>query len=304
MSFEKEHSMSKNIGIIGLGIMGSAIASNFLKNGFFIVGFDIDDGKKTAMQKLGATIADSPAGVAKQVDVAFTSLPTVAALDQVVSGAGGLVESGKKGLVVCELSTFPIADKERARDALSDAGIILMDCPLSGTGAQAKKADLSVYVSGEKAGFEACGNVFDGFSRSNYYLGEFGNGSRMKFVANLLVAIHNVSAAEAMVLGMKSGLDPDMIYKVIKDGAGNSRMFEIRGPMMVEDEYSEATMSINMWQKDLKIIMEFAAALGSPAPLLSASAPIYHAALSQGRGPDDTASVCAVLEEMANFKRK
>ena len=296
--------MSKNIGIIGLGIMGSAIASNLLKNGFLIVGFDIDDDKKTAMQKLGATIADSPAGVAKQVDVAFTSLPTVAALDQVVSGAGGLVESGKKGLVVCELSTFPIADKERARNALSDAGIILMDCPLSGTGAQAKKADLSVYVSGEKAGFEACGNVFDGFSRSNYYLGEFGNGSRMKFVANLLVAIHNVSAAEAMVLGMKSGLDPDMIYKVIKDGAGNSRMFEIRGPMMVEDEYSEATMSINMWQKDLKIIMEFAAALGSPAPLLSASAPIYHAALSQGRGPDDTASVCAVLEEMANFKRK
>ncbi|MGY8991439.1 MAG: NAD-binding protein, partial [Rhodospirillales bacterium] len=116
--------------------------------------------------------------------------------------------------------------------------------------------------------------------------------------------IHNVSAAEAMVLGMKSGLDPDMIYKVIQDGAGTSRMFEIRGPMMVEEEYSDATMSINMWQKDLKIIMEFAAALGSPAPLLSASAPIYHAALSQGHGPDDTASVCAVLEKMANLKRK
>ena len=295
--------MALTVGIIGLGIMGSAIATNLIKNGFTVVGFDIDEDKKKVMQERGATIAKSPADVAAQVDIAFTSLPTVAALDQVVSGSGGLAQSGKKGLVVCEFSTFPIADKERARDALAEKDIILMDCPLSGTGAQAQVGDLSVYVSGEKSGYDKCGNVFDGFSRSNYYLGEFGNGSRMKFVANLLVAIHNVSAAEAFVLGMKSGLDPEMIYKVIKDGAGNSRMFEIRGPMMVEGDYSEATMSINMWQKDLKIIMEFAAALGSPAPLLSASAPIYHAALSQGRGSEDTASVCAVLEEMARLKR-
>ena len=296
--------MVLTVGIIGLGIMGSAIATNLLKNNISVVGFDIDEDKKSAMEKQGATIAGSPADVAGRVDIAFTSLPTVAALDQVVGSADGLAQSGKKKLVVCELSTFPIIDKERARDALSEVGITLMDCPLSGTGAQAKTGDLSVYVSGEKSGFDKCGDVFDGFSRSNYYLGEFGNGSRMKFVANLLVAIHNVSAAEAFVLGMKSGLDPDMIYKVIQDGAGTSRMFEVRGPMMVEGEYSDATMSINMWQKDLKIIMEFAAALGSPAPLLSASAPIYHAALSQGRGPEDTASVCAVLEEMASFSRK
>lgn len=296
--------MSMRVGMIGLGIMGSAIAANLIKNGFSVVGFDVDENKNKAMQDKGATIAGSPSDVAAQSDIAFTSLPTVAALDQVVSGEGGLAESAKDGLVVCEFSTFPIADKERARDALSAVGIILMDCPLSGTGAQAQKGDLSVYVSGEKAGFEKCGNVFDGFSRSNYYLGEFGNGSRMKFVANLLVAIHNVSAAEAMVLGMKSGLDAETIYKVIQDGAGTSRMFEVRGPMMVENDYDQATMSIDMWQKDMRIIMEFAASLGSPAPLLSACAPIYHAALSQERGSQDTASVCAVLEEMANFKRK
>ncbi len=296
--------MLMRVGMIGLGIMGSAIGVNLIKNGFTVVGYDVDESKNQAMQEQGATIAASPAEVAAQSDVAFTSLPKVVALDDVVSGKGGLVESKKEGLVVCEFSTFPIEDKERARDALSEVGIILMDCPLSGTGAQAQKGDLSVYVSGEKSGYEKCGNVFDGFSRSNYYLGEFGNGSRMKFVANLLVAIHNVSAAEAFVLGMKSGLDPETIYKVIQDGAGTSRMFEVRGPMMVEGEYDEATMSIDMWQKDMKIIMEFAAALGSPAPLLSACAPIYHAALSQNRGNQDTASVCAVLEELANFKRK
>jgi len=204
--------MSMRVGMIGLGIMGSAIGVNLIKNGFTVVGYDVDESKNQAMQEQGATIAASPAEVAAQSDVAFTSLPKVVALDDVVSGKGGLVESKKEGLVVCEFSTFPIEDKERARDALSEVGIILMDCPLSGTGAQAQKGDLSVYVSGEKSGYEKCGNVFDGFSRSNYYLGEFGNGSRMKFVANLLVAIHNVSAAEAFVLGMKSGLDPGTIH--------------------------------------------------------------------------------------------
>ncbi|MEQ8192979.1 MAG: NAD(P)-dependent oxidoreductase [Rhodospirillales bacterium] len=295
--------MTMRVGVIGLGIMGSAIAANLIKNGFSVIGFDVDADKCAAMRERGAEIAASPADVAGKADAVFTLLPSVAALETVVVGADGLAQSGKKGLVVCECSTLPIADKERARDTLDKAAIVLMDCPLSGTGAQARTGDLSVYVSGEKKGYEACKDVFPGFSRSNYYLGEFGNGSRMKFVANLLVAIHNVSTAEAFVLGMKSGLDPDMIYKVIKDGAGNSRMFEVRGPMMVEGDYSEATMSINMWQKDMKIIMEFAAALGSPAPLLSACAPIYHAALSQGRGTEDTASVCAVLEEMARLKR-
>jgi 3-hydroxyisobutyrate dehydrogenase-like beta-hydroxyacid dehydrogenase len=295
--------MTIRVGVIGLGIMGSAIATNLIKNGFSVTGFDLDADKCATMRERGAAIAASPADVAAQADVVFTLLPTVAALEAVVGGPDGLAQSGVKGLVACECSTFPIADKERARDTLDKAGIVLLDCPLSGTGAQARSGDLSVYVSGEKKGYDACAAVFGGFSRSNYYLGEFGNGSRMKFVANLLVAIHNVSTAEAFVLGMKSGLDPETIYKVIRDGAGSSRMFEIRGPMMVEGDYSDATMSINMWQKDLKIIMEFAAALGSPAPLLSACAPVYHAALSQGRGAEDTASVCAVLEDMARLKR-
>lgn len=296
--------MTENIGIIGLGIMGSAIAKNLLKNNFSVVGYDVKKSRQSVMEKEGVEIVFSPEEVSKRVNIVFTSLPTVSALDQVISGEGGLIKSNRKGLVVCELSTFPIVDKERALSSLSKKGIILLDCPLSGTGAQAKKGDLSVYVSGDKSAYEKCLKAFDGFSRSNYYLGKFGNGSRMKFVANLLVAIHNVSTAEAFVLGMKSGLDPETIYKVIKDGAGTSRMFEVRGPMMVNDDYSEPTMSIDMWQKDLKIIMEFAASLGSPAPLLSTSAPIYHSALSQGRGTQDTASVCAVMEQLANLKRK
>ena len=134
-------------------------------------------------------------------------------------------------------------------------------------------------------------------------LGALGNGSRMKYVANLLVAINNVAAAEAMVLGMKAGLAPQTIYDMVRSGAGNSRIFELRGPMMVRNRYDDPTMKVALWQKDMQVIGEFAAALGCPTPLFSATQPIYDAALAAGHGLHDTASVCAVLEARAGVKR-
>jgi 3-hydroxyisobutyrate dehydrogenase-like beta-hydroxyacid dehydrogenase len=128
---------------------------------------------------------------------------------------------------------------------------------------------------------------------------------KMKFVANLLVAIHNVASAEAMVLGMKAGLDPAQVFKLVQAGAGNSRVFELRAPMMVEDRYDgdNLTMRVSTWQKDMKVIGEYAASVGCPTPLFSASEPIYRAALSTGHADEDTGSVCAVLEAMAGVKR-
>jgi 3-hydroxyisobutyrate dehydrogenase-like beta-hydroxyacid dehydrogenase len=181
----------------------------------------------------------------------------------------------------------------------------MLDCPLSGTGAQARTKDLVVYASGDAQAINAMMAVFAGFSRQAHDLGAFGNGMKMKFVANLLVAIHNVASAEAMVLGMKAGLDPAQIFKLIQAGAGNSRVFELRAPMMVQDNYAgeNLTMRISTWQKDMKVIGEYAASVGCPTPLFSATEPIYRAALSTGHADEDTASVCAVLEAMAGIKR-
>ena len=145
--------------------------------------------------------------------------------------------------------------------------------------------------------------VLDGFARAHCCLGEFASGSRRKFVANLLVAIHNVAAAEAFVLGMKAGLDAETIYRVIADGAGSSRMFEVRGPMMVAGDYDDATMKVEVWQKDMAIIADFAKALDCPTPMFSASARWYDEAMAQGRAAQDTAAVCAVLEAAAGLKR-
>ncbi len=295
--------MAESVGVIGLGIMGGAMSANLLKAGFRVVGFDIAPALCEALAGRGGEALASPREVAEAADIIVTSMPSPAALDAVVGADNGLVASARDGVIVIETSTLAIDDKQRARDALAGAGIVLLDCPLSGTGSQAVTRDLLVYGSGDRAAFERCQPVFDGFARGNHYVGEFGNGSRMKFVANLLVAIHNVAAGEAILLGMKAGLDPQMIYDVIGDGAGGSRMFQVRGPMMVADDYQPATMKMDVWQKDMKVIGEFARSLSSPTPLFDASGEIYLEGMKQGRGKQDTASVCGVLEQMAGFKR-
>jgi putative dehydrogenase len=296
--------MNATIGVIGLGIMGSAISANLLKGGFSVIGFDIDPERLRALTERKGIGVSSCREVGEAAEILITSLPSVAALQEAVKGKEGLAAVSKKGRVVVETSTLPIEAKKEALDVLKQAGMHLLDCPLSGTGAQAARKDLAIYASGDRQAFEVCRPVFDGFGRAVYYLGEFGNGSKMKFVANLLVAIHNVAAAEAFVLGMKAGLDPETIYKVISDGAGTSRMFEVRGPMMAAGRYDEATMKVGVFQKDLDIIASFAEKLQSPTPLLSKSAEIYAKALADGRGAQDTAAVCAVLEDMAGMRRQ
>jgi 3-hydroxyisobutyrate dehydrogenase-like beta-hydroxyacid dehydrogenase len=205
--------------------------------------------------------------------------------------------------LLVEASTFTLADKQRAESALRRAGHTMLDCPISGTGSQAKVKDIVVYVSGDPEAIRRLKPLFADFTRGVHDLGTFGNASRMKYVANLLVAIHNVATAEAMVLGMKAGLDPQAVYDTIRTGAGNSRVFELRGPMMAADRYVGATMKVNVWQKDMAVIDEFAKSLGCPTPLFAATQPIYDAAMKNGYAMQDTAAVCAVLETMAGVKR-
>jgi 3-hydroxyisobutyrate dehydrogenase-like beta-hydroxyacid dehydrogenase len=286
--------------MLGLGIMGSAMSANLLGAGWEVVGYDVEPDRLAALEKAGGHPAGSAGEVARLCPVVVSVLPTVEALEEVVTEVAR--DAGPDSVLV-ECSTFPLEDKRRARDRLAQAGVSAMDCPLSGTGHQAKSRDLAVYASGRRRDYDACAPVFEGFARSHYYLGEYGLGTKMKVVANLLVAIHNVSAAEAFVLGMKAGLDPNQILEVISDGAGTSRMFEVRGPLMAAGDYDQATMKVDVFQKDMKIISAFAKELRCPLPVFSAAAEVYTQALAQGRDKQDTASVLAVLESMANSPR-
>jgi len=286
------------IGVIGLGIMGGAIARNLMAAGFSVSGFDIDKDRTQAAASSGAAAHGSAVGAAEGVDLVLTSLPSIAALDATVEA---LAATRRPGLILAELSTLPIEAKERARDRLAGAGIVALDCPLSGTGAQAVTRELALYGSGDEAGFSRCRDAFAGFARVSHYLGAFGNGSRMKFVANLLVAVHNAAAAEAIVLGTKAGLDPERILEVISSGAGTSRIFELRGPMMAKGVYTPPTATMRVLQKDSAIIGDFARALGVETPMLDAAAPLYDEAEAQGYAEEDVGAVHAVLARRASL---
>jgi 3-hydroxyisobutyrate dehydrogenase-like beta-hydroxyacid dehydrogenase len=292
---------SKAVGMIGLGIMGSAMSANLIQAGFKVVGYDVLPRRRQDHRKAGGTAARSCREVAEGRDIVVTSLPSSEAL---LDTAAELAKSVRKNQIVIETSTLPIPVKEEARKRLASRGAILLDCTLSGTGAQARVKDLVVYASGDPKSYRRIAAVLDGFARAHYYVGAFGAGSKVKFVANLLVAIHNVAAAEAMVLAMKSGLDPETVLKVVADGAGGSRMLQLRGPMMVKGDYSDVTMKVQTWQKDMTIIGDYARKIDCPTPLFSASAPIYTAAMAMGHGAEDTGVVCAVLEQMANSPRR
>jgi L-threonate 2-dehydrogenase len=289
------------VGIVGLGIMGGAFAKNLVADGWHVFGYDVDAGQRKALARQGVEIAADTQALAKAAPVIITSLPSPEALDATVADIVAARVSPPR--VIIEASTFTLADKERAERTLKRAGHIALDCPVSGTGAQAKVKDLVIYASGDSRSIAKLRPLFLGFAKSVHDLGAFGNGSRMKYVANLLVAIHNVASAEAMVLGMKAGLDPQQIFDLVTPGAGNSRVFELRAPMMVKNDYDDASMKIKVWQKDLAVIGEYAASIGSPTPLMSATLPIYASAMSTGHGMHDTAAVCAVLEAMAGFHR-
>ena len=291
----------QRVAIIGLGIMGGAIARNLIAAGHTVAGFDTEPEKMTRLAADGIASCASAPDAIRGADLALTSLPTVEALDGTVTA---LAAAPQPGLVIAELSTMPIEVKERAHDRLRTAGMTLLDCPLSGTGAQAATRDLALYGSGDEGAFGRARPVFDGFARVSHYLGAFGNGSRMKFVANLLVSVHNVAAAEAIVLGVKSGLDPQRILEVIGSGAGTSKIFELRGPMMAKGVYTPPTATMHVLQKDSAIIAAFADALGVDTPMLDAAAPLYDEAEHLGYAEEDVGAVHAVLARRAGLKPK
>ena len=284
--------MEKTVGIIGLGIMGGAIAANLLERGWSVAGYDIVPERIEALRAAGLK---PTGGVAESVNAApiiLTSLPTPAAAHRV---AAEMAAAGAPSRIIAELSTFAISDKIAFKQPLEAAGHIPLDCPLSGTGAQAKMRDLIVYASGNSAAIARCQPLFADFAKQSTDLGAYGNGSKMKFIANLLVAIHNVASAEAMALAARAGLDLERVVEVIGPGAGGSRMFQMRAPMMASGVYEPPTMRVSMWQKDMDIIADFARGLGVATPLFDDTAPIYAKALEMGLGDKDTAAVYEVM---------
>jgi 3-hydroxyisobutyrate dehydrogenase-like beta-hydroxyacid dehydrogenase len=286
-------SLSHDVGLVGLGIMGSAMAANLVVAGVRVHGTDTDPARVEALVEAGGIAASDAAAVAAAADCVITSLPGPEAA---LAVCAELSAAARPGLVVVETSTLDLDTKRECGDLLAKAGATLLDCPLSGTGAQARERDVVVYGSGDEAAFEQVRPLLEGFSRSVRYLGPFGHGTVMKLVANLLVSIHNASTAEAFALGLRAGLDPQQLYDTIRDGAGGSVIFDKRGKLMVDRSYEPATARVSMFVKDVGLVQALADSLDLETPVLDATLPLYERAVAAGLADADAAALLDVLD--------
>jgi 3-hydroxyisobutyrate dehydrogenase-like beta-hydroxyacid dehydrogenase len=276
--------------------MGIGYARNLIAGGHPVTGYDVADEPMTTLAGLGGTPASSNAAVASSSDVVLVALAEPSALRDAVDGPEGLAEGARPGLVVVEMGTFPLDLKMWVRNRLTAVGAEVLDAPVSGTGLQAEAGEVVVYASGEPEAIQRARPVFDALGKACYEVGPFGNGSKMKYLANLLVSVHNLATAEVMVLASAAGLDLARVLEVIAAGVGSSRIFEIRGPMMAAGDYPPSAR-LEMFLKDIDAIARFADDLGVPTPLLDASLPWYQAAVEAGLGDQDAAALARLLAD-------
>jgi L-threonate 2-dehydrogenase len=280
--------MPLEVGVVGLGIMGGSIANLLLDRGYKVFGFDLSASQLEAAEANGVDLCSTVQGIFDRSDVIFTSLPSGSSLMSTLKE----VNSYKEGAVIVDLSTLSLNVKQQAHDLCRSKNIDFLDCPISGTGAQAVNGDLVIYASGSNIIYLKIEKVFTAFSRICHYVGPFGNGTKLKLAANLLVAIHNAATAEAINLAQTTGIDNDVILNLLGAGAGGSRVFELRAPMMLERSYVPATMKLSTWAKDLTLIEELAQAFDADTPLFEQASELYKAlALSEPEAHDTAAII-------------
>jgi 3-hydroxyisobutyrate dehydrogenase-like beta-hydroxyacid dehydrogenase len=295
--------MTTQVGIVGLGVLGSAIAEVLLANGFRVAGYDIDATKAGELDARGLTRAASARDLVSGADTVLTCLPTAESLEAATSDNRGIISPDLAGKIVIETSTLPIPEKQAARARVEAAGAEILDCPLSGNRVMALRGELTAFASGEEETFRQVEPVLRGFCREAHFIGPFGDGMKMKICGNILNLVHNSVAAEVMVLGMKSGLDPKTIHKVISGSGSSSRMFDLRGGFMAENDYMQEAMNFSIPLKDARIISQQAADVLCPIPIYQAALQPYYAAAAQGHFDEDASAVCAALELAANCVR-
>jgi L-threonate 2-dehydrogenase len=281
------------VGVIGLGKMGLPIAQNLMDRGFTVVGY-----RRSGTGELvacGGTGAGSPAEVASASDVLLSILPDAAALREVLLGPNGTMVKLRPGTVHVEMSTLDVTEKAALRDHVRTGGGDLLDCPISGTPAMVRPRLATTFVSGDEASVEAVREVLDAISGPWVYTGAFGTGARLKYVANLLVAVHTVATAEAMLLARRSGLDLELVQRTLDDSIASSAIWQRRGPLVRERRWTPAPGPIATLHEILEQIEDQAAAIGTTLPVFAVAKQLYDRALADGWGDLDIAAVHDVV---------
>lgn len=289
--------MTMAVGMVGLGQIGMPIAKMLLEAGNTVYGYrrsPMDD-----LRALGGIPGETPADVAVNCSVVLTCLPTDEALVSVVTGEHGLAAGAHPGLVVVEIGMQSMHAKEQIRAALAARGAQALDAPISGIAPMVSARKTSFFVSGPAAAYEQARPVFQAITDQHTYLGPFGAGSAMKAVANLLVAVHNLATAEAMVLATRAGLDPNQVIQLINGSIAGSATFAARAPRMAAGQYESAAGKIWQVQEFIEVIRSLSGPLAAPTPLLDTTSTYIDRAVAAGRGQQDVSSLFAVLGEEA-----
>jgi 3-hydroxyisobutyrate dehydrogenase len=290
--------MPDTVGFIGLGAMGGPMALNLIKKGFLLVAHDIDPAKAEALRAQGAAVADAADAVAAAVGRTIVMVETTAQAEAVIAGERGIVQRAKPGHVVACMSTIDPLAARRLGEQLAAKGIAMVDAPVSGGTERAASGELSIICGGPADTVKACDDLFRAMGRNVFHVGGLGQGLAMKLVNNMLVQVGTVAVAEALVLGVKAGLDPQTIYDVVRVSTGTSFAFETRVPRILKRDFAPGgTVDISF--KDQELETQFAKQLGVPVLLANVSQQVYQMARAAGLNKEDGSAVVKVLEKLA-----
>jgi 3-hydroxyisobutyrate dehydrogenase len=290
----------ETVGLVGLGKIGLPIAENLIKSGYRVIGYR--RGSLAEFEKLGGVPAASPADVGAQADIVLTCLPSAEALDEVVQGKNGLVHSARPGQVIIELGSHLVPDKERQIAPLAAKGAVFLDGEVGGTPGMVRARKAVAYLAGDPEAAKKAEAVMRGFTDIVHYFGPFGAASKVKLINNLLVTIHMAAAAEAMALGLKAGVDVDLMIKAVASGSGGSTQFGIRAPWMAQRRFLPAQGDAKGLSHYFDLIGDFADRVGVATPLLDRAVELYRRCIDMGLGEHDNAVMVDVIGSMPRVK--
>ena len=282
------------VGVVGLGLLGHAVASRLREADHAVVGYDIVPACLERLVALGGTPARSAAEVARASELVCTLLPSLAAVEEAILGADGIAAGARPGQTICQMSTISPALTERLARETAARGLTFLDCPISGTSGMVARGNGVIFVGGDRALYARWRPLLESILPSAVHIGVAGQAMLLKLVANLLVALNSASVAEALTMARRGGLDPALVLDVLKTGAATSRMLDVRGPMMVSGEFS-AQMKLDLFMKDLHLIQEAGGVVGARLPLTDVAEQLYAAAQAAGHGGEDLAVVITEL---------
>ena len=286
------------IGIVGLGLLGSAVAARLRGGGHDVVGHDVVAEKARALEALGGQAAPSAEAVARAAEAVCVVLPSLAAVEDVVLGPRGLAAAGRAGQTIIQMSTISPTLTERLAREVGAKGLAFLDCPISGTSGMVARGDGIIFVGGEQRVFDRWRPVLESVLPRAIYVGRPGQAMTLKLVANLLVALNSAAAAEALLMARRAGLDLELVLDVLTRSAATSRMLEVRGPLMARQEFPPQ-MKLDLFMKDLHLIQEAARGVGAPLPLTDAAERLYAAAMDAGHAGEDLAVVITALARLS-----